>query len=73
MPIYEYTCQDCGQPFERLVRLGAAAPACPACQGELVVRRLSAPVPLTGGMREPVAAGCGRCGDPGGSCPYRPN
>ena len=30
MPIYEYSCRDCGTSFEKLVR-GGAAVACPTC------------------------------------------
>jgi putative FmdB family regulatory protein len=33
MPIYEYTCQDCGAPFEKLVRSMTAQVEvkCPSC------------------------------------------
>ena len=42
MPIYEYTCLDCGSDFERLV-LGKKAPTCPACESEKLERRMSLP------------------------------
>lgn len=42
MPIYEYTCDTCGEEFEFLVR-GTATPACPACAGTTVTKRLSLP------------------------------
>jgi putative FmdB family regulatory protein len=32
VPIYEYAC-GCGERFEVLARIGAPAPACPACGG----------------------------------------
>ena len=32
MPVYEYTCRDCGQRFEALVR-SDSQPACAACGG----------------------------------------
>jgi putative FmdB family regulatory protein len=31
MPIYEYSCQDCGTKFEKLVRRSGDEIACPAC------------------------------------------
>jgi putative FmdB family regulatory protein len=30
MPLFEYTCRDCGHRFEALV-MGGRAPACPKC------------------------------------------
>jgi putative FmdB family regulatory protein len=35
MPIYEYTCQDCGHGFEKFVRsvTSVEAPLCPQCGG----------------------------------------
>ncbi len=35
MPIYEYTCQDCGHRFERFFRsvTSAVEPSCPQCGG----------------------------------------
>jgi len=42
MPIYEYVCQECGDPFELLVR-GEMTPACPACGSQDLKRQLSLP------------------------------
>ena len=42
MPIYEYSCADCGHGFEKLVRRDAT-PHCPSC-GAARVERLF-PVP----------------------------
>ena len=42
MPIYEYTCKDCGLDFERLV-LGRTRPTCPGCESTRLERRLSLP------------------------------
>jgi putative FmdB family regulatory protein len=39
VPIYEYRCLGCGAVFEKLVRMGADAPACPSC-GAAEARRL---------------------------------
>lgn len=35
MPIYEYTCEDCGHTFEKLFRsmTSAVEPQCPQCGG----------------------------------------
>ncbi len=68
MPIYEYTCRDCGQPFEALVRRGTV-PTCPSCRSQALDKRLSAPAALTATPTEaaPMAAGpCGSCGHPAG-------
>jgi len=40
MPIYEYRCRACAREFEVLVRAGNM-PACPACAGTDLERRLS--------------------------------
>lgn len=31
MPIYEYSCEDCGTKFEKLVRRTSEEVACPSC------------------------------------------
>ncbi len=42
MPIYEYSCQDCGNSFEKLVRASdAAAPVCPSCGTAHIKQELS--------------------------------
>lgn len=43
MPLYEYVCEECGQEFEQLVRLGNAdsAIACPTCSSIKVRKKLS--------------------------------
>lgn len=40
MPIYDYNCQACGQPFEALVRSGSS-PACPHCGSTALEKCLS--------------------------------
>ena len=42
IPIYEYSCQECGKEFEALVR-GDAGVACPACESSDVERMFSLP------------------------------
>ncbi|MCS7315125.1 MAG: zinc ribbon domain-containing protein [Bryobacterales bacterium] len=43
MPLYEYRCKQCGEPFEQLRRLGEADRdvTCPRCGAEEVERLLS--------------------------------
>jgi putative FmdB family regulatory protein len=43
MPLYEYRCAQCGQPFEELRRMQDAdrGLACPSCRSERVERQLS--------------------------------
>lgn len=48
MPIYEYSCQNCGKEFELLIR-GDEKPACPACGDTQLVRAFSAPAAHTSG------------------------
>lgn len=72
MPIYEYACQDCGHPFEMLVR-SDTVPACPKCQSTQLEKQLSVFATSTAPDAAPMPAGsgCGGCGSaslPGG-CP----
>ena len=43
MPIYEYRCNDCGNKFSRLQRVGASNEGvqCPKCESETIERLLS--------------------------------
>lgn len=42
MPIYEYRCPDCGEKFEKLVRLdGTVEVICPRCQSTHPQRLIS--------------------------------
>jgi putative FmdB family regulatory protein len=69
MPLYEFTCQACGQRFEKLFRSMSARPQapCPKCGSKQTVRALS----LVNAGESKQAAGpgdapmCGRCGGPG--------
>jgi len=40
VPIYEYSCAECGTQFEKLVDSRTAV-ACPSCQTPKVMKRLS--------------------------------
>jgi putative FmdB family regulatory protein len=50
MPIYEYRCTTCTEPFEELVRIGDPV-ACPGC-GSAEVERLLSSFAGVGGARE---------------------
>lgn len=43
MPIFEFVCQDCGRPFEELVRSAASANGvtCPECGSTRVKKQIS--------------------------------
>jgi putative FmdB family regulatory protein len=44
MPIYEYSCLDCGDEFERIQSFSDnSLPTCPVCHSHRVQRRLSPP------------------------------
>lgn len=66
MPIYEYTCSDCGERFELLVR-SSTAPTCPHCRSARLKRELSA-FAVGSPAAAPEGAACGACGNAPGSC-----
>jgi len=41
MPIYEYSCDECGEKFEVLVQTPDAAVSCPACSSGKVEKLFS--------------------------------
>jgi putative FmdB family regulatory protein len=43
MPIFEFVCQECGTPFEELVRSATAVDevACPFCESDQVAKQIS--------------------------------
>jgi putative FmdB family regulatory protein len=43
MPIFEFVCQDCGTPFEELVRSASATDevVCPYCASNQVAKQIS--------------------------------
>jgi putative FmdB family regulatory protein len=72
MPIYEYSCEACGNKFEKLMRRSdadtAVASACPSCGKQELKQEYSTFAPRAGSA--PKAAemgGCpaGMCGNPG--------
>ncbi len=48
MPIYEYTCKNCGAQLELLVR-GDETPQCPKCQSKRLEKQFSIPAASTRG------------------------
>jgi putative FmdB family regulatory protein len=68
MPIYEYGCRDCGKEFEALVQ-GSQKPACPACGGRKLAKKLSVFAVSSGsegGSRTDLPEACRDCAHPGG-------
>ena len=66
MPMFEFTCTDCGHRFEDLMTLAELAkelPACPKCESKAVERGFSAFATRSGSTAGGAAGpGCG----PGG-------
>lgn len=68
MPLYPYTCTDCGAEFEALVTrpTAADAAACPECESGNVSRGLSLPAKTTASTAAP-ATNCRGDGPPCGA------
>ncbi|MBK9119318.1 MAG: zinc ribbon domain-containing protein [Phycisphaerales bacterium] len=72
MPIYEFECPACQHRFEELLRSPSAAAdvRCPSCGARKVQRQPSVFAAHAASAPQPQPrGGCGRCGDPNGSCP----
>ena len=65
MPIYEYRCEECDKPFEKLVRAFREEVACPGC-GSATVERLLSTFAMSG-TKSSGGGGCG-CGRGGCGC-----
>jgi putative FmdB family regulatory protein len=72
MPIFEYSCRDCGRQFEAFVTQ-ARTPACPDCEGENLSKMLSRPgmVGAASARSEPSFPASGGCGAGGAGCACR--
>ena len=73
MPIYEYTCRQCGSRFEQLVRSerDERSLSCPECGAKKPTRELSViATPRAAGPSSRASGPCGSCGDPNGACPF---
>lgn len=72
MPVYEFTCQSCGERFDKLFRTTSGEPkaACPKCESKKTRRSLSL---VNAGESKGESGGgdggempmCGHCGVPG--------
>jgi len=64
MPLYEYLCSDCGQPFEKMMRFSEQdqKPVCPTCGGQNTRKQISLFSSNTGGQ-----SSSGNCSAPAGS------
>lgn len=70
MPIYEFTCDDCGGSFETLVRPGhdEDAAACPSCNSVRLSREMSVFASARGGDGASAAPIAGASPARGGCC-----
>jgi putative FmdB family regulatory protein len=48
MPLYEYSCRDCGRTFEVLVKESDDQPTCPDCGATNPTKLMSAPSTASG-------------------------
>lgn len=69
MPLYDFTCEDCHESFEKLVRKEAdiATLECPKCQSKKIDRQLSLPAKPTAMAATSLPSACGvgpPCGAP---------
>jgi len=75
MPIYEYICQQCRHPFEKLV-LGATEVVCPKCGSQTLDKQFSTFAVAAHKESSPCESGgdsfegCGACGGAPGSCAW---
>jgi putative FmdB family regulatory protein len=69
MPIYEYRCRECDGEFEKYVAGAATAVACPACESEQVMRKLSVfGLKTVGALQSSGPSGGGGCCGGGCAC-----
>jgi len=68
MPIYEYTCKDCGKDFEKIMSFSAKdidSPECPGCKSHQTHRLISR-VASYGGNAGGGSSSGSSCGSSGG-------
>lgn len=53
MPMYEFACQDCGQSFEKRLRMSQASDAqdCPSCGSHQTRKLISSAFAVGGGTK----------------------
>ena len=63
MPIFEFDCDECGEPFEKLVRSTSKDKvACPTCGSTRVKKKLSAfAAKMSGGSSASSRSDSGSC------------
>lgn len=61
MPIFEYSCEDCGTKFEKLVRRSAETTglSCPSCGKDHLTQEYSTFAARANGKSEAPQMGCG--------------
>jgi putative FmdB family regulatory protein len=60
MPIYDYSCRECGEVSEVLVRALEGNARCPHCGSENIEKLVSASFSIKMSTAEPGATCCGR-------------
>lgn len=60
MPLYEYLCSECGQPFEKMMRFSEQEqqPACPTCGSQNTRKQISL-FASSGGANQVSSGSCG--------------
>lgn len=68
MPIYEYTCLQCGESFDKMLRFSESdlLPACPKCDGQDTRKKVSVFGFSGGSASVSVNTGSSNCGSGGG-------
>lgn len=63
MPMFEYTCNDCGKNFEELVSSESEPVECPACHSQNARKLLSVfAASVSAGSSAPTPCGAPSCG-----------
>ena len=68
MPLYEYVCLECGQPFEKMLRFSEMnqQPSCPSCSGTNTKKQISLFASSASSTSSITAGGSAACGTGGG-------
>jgi putative FmdB family regulatory protein len=74
MPLFEYSCEDCGKQFESFVT-SDRTPSCPGCRSTQLAKLLSSPGMVGVGAPRQAASPqpSGGCGAGGAGCACRMN
>jgi putative FmdB family regulatory protein len=69
MPLYPFTCTDCGKEFEALIARPTADPRaeCPSCGGANVAREFGVPAKVSAAAAELPLTNCRGDGPPCGA------